>query len=58
MEAEELRVGFVGAGRMAGGLVRGLLRAGMGGDRALDYSHRARGTRIPLGKPQVCCPAL
>ncbi|NXL91921.1 P5CR3 reductase, partial [Alectura lathami] len=27
-EAEELRVGFVGAGRMAGGLVRGLLRAG------------------------------
>ncbi|XP_068252928.1 pyrroline-5-carboxylate reductase 3 isoform X2 [Nyctibius grandis] len=28
MEAEELRVGFVGAGRMAGGLARGLLRAG------------------------------
>ncbi|XP_052560920.1 pyrroline-5-carboxylate reductase 3 isoform X1 [Tympanuchus pallidicinctus] len=28
MEAEELRVGFVGAGRMAGGLGRGLLRAG------------------------------
>ncbi|KAF1414671.1 Pyrroline-5-carboxylate reductase 3, partial [Eudyptes chrysocome] len=28
MEAAELRVGFVGAGRMAGGLARGLLRAG------------------------------
>ncbi|XP_030302155.1 pyrroline-5-carboxylate reductase 3 [Calypte anna] len=28
MEAAELRVGFVGAGRMAGGLSRGLLRAG------------------------------
>ncbi|XP_021243351.1 pyrroline-5-carboxylate reductase 3 isoform X2 [Numida meleagris] len=28
MEAEELRVGFVGAGMMAGGLGRGLLRAG------------------------------
>ncbi|NXH18407.1 P5CR3 reductase, partial [Bucco capensis] len=28
MEAEELRVGFVGAGRMAAGLARGLLRAG------------------------------
>ncbi|NWZ56530.1 P5CR3 reductase, partial [Haliaeetus albicilla] len=30
MEAAELRVGFVGAGRMAGGLARGLLRAGTG----------------------------
>ncbi|XP_035422268.1 pyrroline-5-carboxylate reductase 3 isoform X3 [Cygnus atratus] len=28
MEAAELRVGFVGAGRMAGGMARGLLRAG------------------------------
>lgn len=28
MEAPELRVGFVGAGRMAGGMARGLLRAG------------------------------
>lgn len=28
MEASELWVGFVGAGRMAGGLVRGLLQAG------------------------------
>ncbi|OXB78270.1 UNVERIFIED_CONTAM: hypothetical protein H355_004720 [Colinus virginianus] len=28
MEEQELRVGFVGAGRMAGGLGRGLLRAG------------------------------
>lgn len=30
MEASELWVGFVGAGRMAGGLVRGLLQAGTG----------------------------
>lgn len=54
MEAEELRVGFVGAGRMAGGLGRGLLRAGMGGTEpwvgALEPETR--------DFPQVWCPAL
>lgn len=49
MEADELRVGFVGAGRMAGGLGRGLLRAGMGGDRALDWNLGARDTRFSPG---------
>lgn len=34
MEASELWVGFVGAGRMAGGLVRGLLQAGTGWGRS------------------------
>lgn len=48
MEASELWVGFVGAGRMAGGLVRGLLKAGTGWGATAGHTGRGGDVRTGL----------